>query len=236
MPGTQTSGAGLDQSRLDNMGDEELVDLFLASSKSNRAAAHQCFEAIIARYQWLIDHVVRSSRFRFPAWDSADDVISRAVFKVYRGLASWRRQGKLSSFIARIATSEMIDTIRRVGRDKCWETPAGAADAPGERPAAIDSVADQCAPPDLQAELSEQRSIVSRLLADVCQDWKDSVIVNEYVIGGLAAKEIAEKYGMSEDLVYQRARRLRVRLLKWLADHGIHSPQQLAGPAIGIRA
>src|SRR5262249_29833049 len=172
MSGTQSSGAGLDQSRLGNMGDEELVDLFLASSKSNRAAAHQCFEAVIGRYQWLIDHVVRSSRFRFPAWDSADDVISRAVFKVYRGLASWRRQGKLSSFIARIATSEMIDTIRRVGRDKCWNTAQGSGDLGSERPLAMESVAAPCPTPEILAQDSEQRKIVSRLLADVCQDWK----------------------------------------------------------------
>jgi RNA polymerase sigma factor (sigma-70 family) len=235
MSGTQSSG-GSDQSRLDCMGDEELVDLFLASSKNDRSSAHQCFEAIIARYKWLIDHVVRSSRFRFPPWDSADDVISRAVFKVYRGLASWRRQGKLSSFIARIVTSEMIDTIRRVGRDKSWDCNTGIAGADSERSSPMDSVAAQAPTPEAQAEISEQRSMVARLLADVCQDWKDSVIINEYVIGGRGAKEVAQKYEMSEDLVYQRARRLRVRLLKWLADHGIHSSAQLLGPVTGIRA
>jgi len=235
MSGTQSSG-GMDQSGFDCMGDEELVDLFLACSKTDRSGAHQCFEAIVARYKWLIDHVVRSSRFRFPPWDSADDVISRAVFKVYRGLGSWRRQGKLSSFIARIVTSEMIDTIRRVGRDKSWDCNTGVAKLDTDRPSPVDSAAAHCPSPETEAASREQRSIVARLLADVCQDWKDSVIINEYVIGGRAAKEVAEKYQISEDLVYQRARRLRVRLLKWLSEHGIHSSAQLFGPASGIGA
>ena len=235
MSGTQRSG-GLDQSKLDCMGDEELVDLFLASSKTDCSAAHQCFEAIVTRYKWLIDHVVRSSRFKFPPWDSADDVISRAVFKVYRGLASWRREGKLSSFIARIVTSEMIDTIRRVGRDKSWDCNTGTSSPESDRPSPVDSAVALSPTPEAQAEIREQRSMVARLLADVCQDWKDSVIINEYVIAGHGAKEIAEKYKISEDLVYQRARRLRVRLVKWLSDRGIHSSAQLLSPGTGVGA
>ena len=55
------AGAELDKNWLDNLSDEELVDTFLASSKSDRRAAHLCFEVIIARYHWLINHVVRLS-------------------------------------------------------------------------------------------------------------------------------------------------------------------------------
>jgi predicted DNA-binding protein YlxM (UPF0122 family) len=68
---------------------------------------------------------------------------------------------------------------------------------------------------------------VDDLLSDVCRDWKDSVIVNEYIIGNQSGKEIADKYNMSEDLVYQRARRLKVRLIKWLNERGITSAHAL---------
>ncbi len=195
------AGAELDRDLLDNLSDEELVDTFLSRSKNDRRAAHLCFEVIIARYHWLISHVVRNSRYRFPAWDSADDVISRVVFKVYRGLAQWRRQGKLSSFVARIASSEMPSPVER---------------ARSKEPS-----------PEAQLVAREQREIVDSLLADVCRDWKDSVIVNEYIIGNQSGKEIAEKYDISEDLVYQRARRLRVRLVKWLNERGITSAHSL---------
>jgi RNA polymerase sigma factor (sigma-70 family) len=231
MPGEGT-GSEPDRSRLDTLGDEELVDLFVSCSKQDRQAAHLCFETIVSRYQWLINHVVRSSRFRFPAWDSADDVIVRVMFKVYRGLAQWRRQGKLSSFIARITTSEMIDTIRRVGRDKSWEP----ADAESERNSLVDSTAAPDPSPEVQAGAREQRAIISRLLADICKDWKDSVIVNEYIINSLGARDIADKYGISEDLVYQRARRIRVRLLKGLAERGISSAEQLLGGSASMTA
>ncbi|HWC78258.1 MAG TPA: hypothetical protein VG778_12390, partial [Blastocatellia bacterium] len=132
--------------------------------------------------------------------------------------------------------SEMIDTIRRVGRDKSWD-PRPAGDPDSEEPSLVDRAASREPSPETMAVSHQQQAIVEELLAEVCRDWKDSVIVNEYIAGERGAKEISEKYGMSEDLVYQRARRLRVRLLKWLAEHGITSVASLhsskTGPARG---
>lgn len=221
---------------LEDWSDEELVDHFLASSSTDKLSAHMYFELIISRYHWLISHVVRSSRYRFPAWDSADDVISRVVFKVYRGLVQWRREGKLSSFIARIATSEMIDTIRRVRRDKSWNprmTNVGEPDS--DAPTPIDRAPSHEPSPEAQLLNRQKRELVDNLLEDVCRDWKDSVIVNEYIINNLGAKDISEKYEMSEDVVYQRARRLKVRLMKWMADHGITSSETLLGSGASIK-
>jgi RNA polymerase sigma-70 factor (ECF subfamily) len=227
MPNESGAGVELDRNWLDSLSDEELVDNFLARSNNDRRAAHLCFEVLVGRYQWLINHVVRNSRYRFPAWDSADDVISRVVFKVYRGLAQWRRQGKLSSFIARIASSEMIDTIRRVGRDKSWNPRQSPADPDSDEPSPVETARSREPSPEAQLVARERRRIVDGLLEDVCRDWKDSVIVNEYIIGNQSGKEIGEKYGITEDLVYQRARRLRVRLMKWLNERGITSADSL---------
>lgn len=219
----------IDRDRLDGLSDEELVDIFLDCCERNRQSAHICFEAIIARYQGLIAYVVRNSRFRFPAWDSADDVIARAIFKVYRGLSQWRRQGKLASFIGRIASSEMIDTMRRITRDKTWDPRVSQRDGEVDKSSAVDLAASLDPTPEEAAVRREQRTLIDQLLADACRDWKDSVIVNDYIVNKLSAKEIEEKFGISEDLVYQRARRLRVRLLKWLAEHGVTSAEDLLG-------
>jgi hypothetical protein len=40
---------------------------------------------------------------------------------------------------------------------------------------------------------------------------------------------------MSEDVVYQRARRLKVRLMKWMADRGITSSETLLGGGASIK-
>lgn len=227
------SGQGTGQS-LDALSDEELVDRFLANLSADQTEAHRCFELVLARYQWLIAHIVRSSRYRFPAWDSAEDVINRAIFKVYRGLAQWRREGKLSSFIARIATSEMIDTIRRVRRDKSWNprmVELGEADS--DMPSAVERAPSREPSPEAQLLNRQKTELVDELLESVCRDWKDSVIVNDYIINNVGAREIVEKYEMSEDVVYQRARRLKVRLMKWAAERGIDSAQTLLG--VGIK-
>ena len=223
------AGSGIDKDRLDDLSDEELVDAFLIRSASDRRAAHLCFEVILSRYQWLINHIVRSSRYRFPAWDSDDDVIARVVFKVYRGLAQWRREGKLSSFIGRIASSEMIDTIRRVRRDKSWNPRLGPAREDSDMPSPVDIAPSHEPSPEARLINSEKREIVDSLLADVCRDWKDSAIVSDYIIGGRGAKEVSEMYDISEDLVYQRARRLRVRLMKWFSERGITSAEEFLG-------
>jgi RNA polymerase sigma-70 factor (ECF subfamily) len=228
MASDAASATQIENLSLEALGDEELVDQFLGVANANK---HRCFEIIIARYQWLINHIVRSSRYRFPAWDSADDVIARAIFKVYRGLVQWRREGKLSSFIARIATSEMIDTIRRVRRDKSWNplmTDVGNKDD-DDRPTPIDRAPSREPSPEAQLLNRQQRELVDGLLEEVCRDWKDSVIVSDYIIMNLGAKEISEKYEMSEDVVYQRAHRLKERLMKCLADRGITSSDTLLG-------
>jgi RNA polymerase sigma-70 factor (ECF subfamily) len=228
------TGAEPEPDSLAALSDEELVDQFLDEAKRERAHAHLCFEVIIARYRGLIHHIVRNSHYRFPEWDAADDVVARVIFKVYRGLAQWRRQGKLSSFIARIASSELIDTIRRVGRDKSW-SPRAAADPDSDEPSAVDLAPAKTPSPEAEAIHREQRAMVDRLLADVCRDWKDTVIVSDYIIGHRNAKEISEKYEMSEDLVYQRARRLRVRLENWLRERGITSAAALLGGGPGAK-
>jgi RNA polymerase sigma-70 factor (ECF subfamily) len=232
MPDQTGAGAELDRATIDALSDEELVDAFLNRLNTDRSSAHLCFEAIIARYHWLINHVVRSTHFRFPAWDSPEDVISRVVFKVYRGLGLWRREGKLSSFIARIATSELIDTFRRVGRDKSWN-PRPAADPDSDLPSPVDNAPSRELSPEEAALSRRQTELIEQLLEDVCRDWKDSVVVNEYIIGERNAKELSEKYNMTEDLIYQRARRLKVRLMNWLKERGITSAESLLAGGTG---
>ena len=104
---------------------------------------------------------------------------------------------------------------------------AARADPDSDAPSPVERARSKEPSPEAQLVAREQREIVDSLLADVCRDWKDSVIVNEYIIGNQSGKEIAEKYDISEDLVYQRARRLRVRLVKWLNERGITSAHSL---------
>jgi DNA-directed RNA polymerase specialized sigma24 family protein len=108
----------------------------------------------------------------------------------------------------------------------------GPADLDDEQPSAVERARSFEPSPEAHAAGREQREIVERLLEEVCKDWKDSVIISEYLIGNKNAKEISESYDMSEDLVYQRARRLRLRLVKWLEERGITSAELLLASRI----
>ena len=233
MANDSATAAQLTNQALEALSDEALVDHFIACLGSNKTAAHLCFEVVMARYQWLINHVVRSSRYRVPAWDSAEDVVNRVIFKVYRGLGQWRREGKLSSFIARIATSELIDTIRRVRRDKSWNPRmAELGEDDSDLPSLVERAPSREPSPEARLLNRQKTALVDELLESVCRDWKDGVIVSDYIINNVGAKEIVDKYDMSEDVVYQRARRLKVRLMKWLQERGINSADALLGTGI----
>ena len=119
-------------------------------------------------------------------------------------------------------------TIRRVRRDKSW-TPRPAADPDSDEPSEVERAPTRTLSPEAEAIRSEQREIVDQLLGDVCRDWKDSVIVSDYIILGRGATEISTEFGMSEDLVYQRAHRLKDRLKKWLDEHGFTSADAVLG-------
>src|SRR5262249_47311483 len=122
------------------------------------------------------------------------------------------------------------DTIRRVRRDKSW-TPRPAADPDADAPSEVETAPARTLSPEAEAIRSEQREIVDQLLGDVCRDWKDSIIVSDYIILGRGATEISVESGMSEDLIDQRAHRLKERLRKWLEGRGFTSADAVLGGA-----
>jgi hypothetical protein len=121
----------------------------------------------------------------------------------------------------------MIDTIRRVGRDKS-ESKATPADPDSDTP----SPAERAPSKELSPEAQQAYGSADRgyLLADVCRDWKDSD--RERVHNWQSKRQRDRgKYDISKTQ-YQRARRLRVRLLKWLNDRGITGPPPLTRLAV----
>src|SRR5438105_2406601 len=95
----------------------------------------------------------------------------------------------------------------------------------------LDELSDEELVDQFLASQKAERERVDQLLGDVCRDWKDSVIVSDYIILGRNATEISAEFGMSEDLVYQRAHRLKERLRKWLDAHGFTSADAVLGGA-----
>jgi len=79
----------------------------------------------------------------------------------------------------------------------------------------------EAAPPRFHILAVDDDPSMRQMIADYLADNDILVTVAE------SGKEIAEKYNMSEDLVYQRARRLKVRLMNWLSERGITSAESL---------
>lgn len=88
--------------------DEELVDIF-----RNEARQDFVFNIIVNRYKerlyWHIRKIVISH-------EDTDDVLQNAFIKAWKGLANFRNESKLYTWLYRIATNESITFLKKQKR------------------------------------------------------------------------------------------------------------------------
>ncbi len=91
------------------MTDQQLIEQFKAGEQSQRA-----FELIVQKYQerlyWMIRRIVQDH-------DDADDVLQNVFIKAWKGLANFREDSNLYTWLYRIATNESITHINKRKKD-----------------------------------------------------------------------------------------------------------------------
>ena len=180
--------------------DEQLVDACL----SGEIAA---FDILVDRWQRKIRgavyRVVRSE-------EEAQDICQEAFLKAFRGLNSFKREARFSSWLYQIAINLSRDRLRRrktrnwVSLDDLDEaSPAGSPRAPAEGG-------------ERWVEVLEVRERVASAVAALPEEQREAVILKEYQ--GLTFPEIAEIQGVPISTVKTRLYRglsvLRERLVR----------------------
>jgi RNA polymerase sigma-70 factor (ECF subfamily) len=188
--------------------DEELVEQFQNGDSS-------AFDVLVRRW----DRKVQGAIFRLvgPAED-VRDLSQETLLKAYRGLRTFKKEARFSSWLYQIALNVCRDRMRR-GRGRSYvsfDELADGGEASGERSA---------------LELIEARDLSRRVAAAVAalpDEQREVVILKEYQ--GLTFVEIAEVLDVPLSTVKTRLYRGLGQLRQQLMRQGIRGPAPLPAP------
>jgi RNA polymerase sigma-70 factor (ECF subfamily) len=178
--------------------DEELVEACLAGEVA-------AFDVLVDRWQ----RKIRGAVYRVVgSEEEAQDICQEAFLKAYRGLSSFKREARFSSWLYQIALNLSRDRLRR-RKTRNWVSLDE-----------VDEAADTSSPGALRAdqwvESREVQRLVANAVAALPEEQREAVVLKEYE--GLTFPEIAEIQGVPVSTVKTRLYRglsvLRERLVR----------------------
>jgi RNA polymerase sigma-70 factor (ECF subfamily) len=191
--------------------DEDLVEAFQGGDTA-------VFDILVQRW----DRKIQGAIYRFVgASEDARDLCQEAFLRAYRGLRTFKKDARFSSWLYQIALNVCRDRLRRrrgrtvVSLDELDENGQEAAVLPGPSP----------------LELAEARDIsdrVARAVASLADEQREVIVLKEYE--GLTFAEIAEVLGVPLSTVKTRLYRGLVQLRQRLEHEGIRSASVVPAP------
>jgi RNA polymerase sigma factor (sigma-70 family) len=166
------------------------------------------FHELLLRYERLVQHIVfRLVRDRADAEEVCQDVFVR----VHRGLASFRRESKLSTWIGRIAYRTALKRLERVG------APTGGGAHEEEGPTPRGEIVDHAAANPLdELARAELRAFVRGKVESLPAEQRAAVTL--YHLDGMSVAEVAAVMQLPAGTVKSHLFRARQRLKEMLAD------------------
>jgi len=179
----------------------------------------ETFRQIIQQYQKLVSHIV----FRMVSHGTDREELCQEIFiKVYRHLASFKFQSKLSTWIGRIAYNTCINFQKKkkalLFDDIFFEQAANENSSDSESALTYysEGFAEKPQTQDAEMHASELQSIIENEIIKLPSQYR--ALVTLFHVDELSLKEISEIMGMPEGTVKNylfRARKiLKKRLLK----------------------
>jgi len=197
--------------------DEELIERTLAGDVA-------AFEAIMRRHNRTLFRVARAI-LRDEA--EAEDALQEAYLQAYRGLAAFRGQAKLSTWLARITANEALARLRkRERRAQILPILPGAA----ERDSAEELDMSTDHGPEAAAQDGELRRVLEAEIERLPDAFRAVFVLR--AVEELSVEETAEVLGIPPATVRSRFFRARGQLREALAvkiDRGCENAFPFAG-------
>jgi RNA polymerase sigma-70 factor (ECF subfamily) len=191
--------------------DEDLVEAFQGGDTA-------VFDILVERW----DRKIQGAIYRFVgASEDARDLCQEAFLRAYRGLRTFKKDARFSSWLYQIALNVCRDRLRRrrgrtiVSLDELDEGGQEAAVLPGPSP----------------LDLAEARDIsdrVARAVGALPEEQREVIVLKEYQ--GLTFAEIAETLNVPLSTVKTRLYRGLVQLRQRLEHEGIRSASVVPAP------
>ena len=191
--------------------DEELVAAFQDGDAS-------AFDHLVRRW----DRRIHGAIYRVVGADEdARDLCQEAFLKAYRGLGTFKREARFSSWLYQIALNVCRDRIRRrkgkvaVSLDELEETSDVRLRA--SAPSPLDLV-----------ERRDLKRLVERAMATLTEDEREVIVLKEYQ--GLTFPEIAETLAIPQSTVKTRLYRGLSQLRHRLEREGVRGAAPVPAP------
>ena len=179
-----------------------------------RAGIEEAYEELISRYEQPVYGMV----YRLLGNQSdASDVVQEVFLKIFRGVASFREQSSLRTWIYRIAVNEAHNHRRWFARHCRHEI--SMTDGQAERGNSLEYTPDRGLSPYEQTLESEHRTLIEHALTRINPTYQTAVVLRD--IQNLSYEEIAEILQVSLGTVKSRILRGREALRRELT----HRPE-----------
>jgi len=192
------------------LSDEELVEAFQNGDSS-------AFDQLVSRWERKIQGAI----YRIVgSGEDARDLCQEAFLKAYRGLGSFKREARFSSWLYQIAVNSCRDRMRRqrgkttVSLDEMSET--GELPFRGDGPSALELM-----------EAGDLSRTVAAAVRSLPEEQREVIVLRHLV--GLSPGEIAGRLGRTEPSIHGLHHRGRGALRTTLAERE-------CAPAVRIKA
>lgn len=195
----------------DQMTDEQLVEAFQAGQIA-------AYDELVSRWQGKI----RGAVWRvLGSTEDAADVTQEAFLRAFRGLKTFKREARFSSWMYQIALNICRDTLRRrKGRTFL------SVDEPEP---AFEPLVSASPTPHEHAEGSQLQERVRRALGRLSEEQREVILLKEYE--NLTFAEIADALDLPTSTVKTRLYRGLVEMKRHLAREGVTGAGAIAQPA-----
>ena len=203
------------------LGDRELVAL----AREGDAAA---FGEIMRRNN---RHLFRAARGVLRDDVEAEDVVQEAYVRAFRGLASFRSEASLSTWLTRIALNEALGRLRRRRNTVDLDVVEGAQNGGGAS-ILMFPMTQAGGDPEGAAARREIRRLLERAIDELPEAFRLVLVARD--VDGLSVEETADVLGVRSETVRTRLHRAR-RLLRAELDARLGDTLPEAFPFDGAR-
>lgn len=187
----------------------EASDIELADAVAN--GNHDAFHALMRRYNRLL---YRTARSILKDDTEAEDAVQNAYLLVYRGIAKFRRESSLSTWLVRIVINEALACLRKRSRSAHVINLDGSElDAATESEA--DVATDNAARPDELLMRSETRRLIQAKIDELPLAYRAVFVLR--AVQELSVSEAAAALDIPEATVRTRFFRARAQLRESLS-------------------
>ena len=168
------------------------------------------FQVLVERYQ---NRLFGLARHYAKDRSEVEDLVQETFLKAFKKLDTFQQQSSFYTWIYRIATNTILDSLKRRGR-----SPVQAVEDPELVSASgpAEGLERKTVRPEARLETDEIASVTREVLAELPEIFRSTLVLRE--LEGHTYQEIADQLGVSIGTVESRLFRARARFKQRLAQ------------------